>query len=159
MWRDRMSVRMGAAFFSVVTIVFGVGLRAGQQCGAPPADTRPSLPPAPAGVSAPALGAPEAVTVPEDYKIGPDDLLSIVFWKDKDMTTDVVVRPDGRISLPVINELQAAGLTPDQLREGITTAASKYFEEPSVNVVVKQINSRKVSIMGEVAKPGQYPLS
>jgi polysaccharide export outer membrane protein len=75
------------------------------------------------------------------------------------MTTDVVVRPDGKISLPVLNEIQAAGLTPEQLRASVTTAAGRFFEEPSVNVVVKQINSRKVSITGEDAKPGLFPLS
>ena len=115
------------------------------------------FPAAPSGVTAPAEAAPTPAP-PADYLIGADDVLSIVFWKDKDMTTDVVVRPDGKISLPVLNEIAAAGLTPEQLRVGILAAATKYFEDPSVNIVVKQINSRRVSITGEVSKPGQYPL-
>jgi len=64
-----------------------------------------AAPPAPAGVAAPA-----------DYIIGPDDQLSVLFWRDKDMSSDVTVRPDGKITLPLLNEVQAAGLTPDQLR-------------------------------------------
>jgi polysaccharide export outer membrane protein len=162
MWRlHRESVPRGAAVFGVVMMILGVGLAADAQQGspAPPAEARPSLPPAPAGVGPPAALTTALPAPPEDYKIGPDDLLQIVFWKDKDMTTDVVVRPDGRISLPVINEVQAAGLTPDQLREGILAAATKFFEDPSVNVVVKQINSRKVFITGEISKPSAYALT
>ncbi len=70
---------------------------------------------------------------------------------------DVVVRPDGKISLPQLNDVQAAGLTPDQLREGVLAAATKFYVDPSVNVVVKQINSRKFYITGEVAKPVRVP--
>ena len=91
--------------------------------------------------------------------IGPDDVLTVVFWRDKDMTTDVSVRPDGKISLPLLNDVQAAGLTPDQLREQITTAAAKFVEDPTVTVVVKEIKSRKVFITGQVGKPGPYLLS
>jgi polysaccharide export outer membrane protein len=110
----------------------------------------------PAAPGAPA--APAGVTPPPDYVIGPDDVLTIIFWREKDMSADVGVRPDGRISLPLLNELQAAGLTPEQLRTNITQAATKYIEEPTVTVVVKQINSRRVFITGQVAKPGPYPL-
>jgi polysaccharide export outer membrane protein len=111
-----------------------------------------------ASSSAPAAAA-APITVPSDYIIGADDVLSVVFWKDKDLTGDVTVRPDGRISLPLVNELQAAGLTPDQLRDQITKAAAKYVDSPTVTVVVKQINSRKVFITGQVAKPGAYALN
>ena len=86
-------------------------------------------------------------------------MLTIVFWRDKDMTTDAVVRPDGKITLPLINEIDAANLTPDQLRDKITAAATKYMEDPTVTVVVKAINSRKVCITGAVAKPACYPLT
>jgi polysaccharide export outer membrane protein len=85
-------------------------------------------------------------------------VLSIVFWKDKDMSADVVVRPDGKISLPLVNEVQAAGLTPEQLRARLTEVASKFVTEPTAAVVVKEIHSRKVFITGMVAKPGTYPL-
>jgi polysaccharide export outer membrane protein len=102
---------------------------------------------------------PGAVTPPPGYLIGTDDVLSIVFWKDKDMTTDVSVRPDGKIALSLINEVTAAGLTPDQLRERLTEESKKYMEDANISVVVKQINSRKVYITGQVAKQGPYPLS
>ena len=86
-------------------------------------------------------------------------MLSIVFWRDKDMSADVVVRPDGKISLPLLNDVQAAGLTPDQLRDQLTKAAAKFVEEPNATVVVKEIHSRKVFITGNVAKAGTYPLT
>jgi polysaccharide export outer membrane protein len=95
---------------------------------------------------------------PPDYTIGPDDRLSIVFWKDTEITSDVIVRPDGRISLPLLNDVHAAGLTPDQLRERLLVAASKFIADPAATVVVKEINSRHVFITGSVEKPGSYPL-
>jgi polysaccharide biosynthesis/export protein len=100
-----------------------------------------------------------AVAPPPDYVIGPDDQLSIIFWRDKDLSADVVVRPDGKISLPLLNDVQAGGLTPEQLRQTVTAQAKKYIEDPTANVIVKQINSRKVFITGEVEKPGTYTLS
>ena len=93
------------------------------------------------------------------YVIGPDDVLSVLFWRDKDLSTDVVVRPDGKISLPLVNDIQAGGLTPSELRDAVSALAKRYIEEPSVTVVVKQINSRKVFITGQVEKPGPYPMS
>jgi polysaccharide export outer membrane protein len=75
------------------------------------------------------------------------------------MSAEVVVRPDGKISLPLLNDVQAAGLTPDQLRDQLTKAASKFVEEPNATVVVKEIRSRKVFITGNVTKPGNYPLN
>ncbi len=110
----------------------------------------------------PARSAPtSAVTVPPppNYIIGPDDLLSIVFWRDKDMSADVGVRPDGKISLPLLNEVQAAGLTPMQLRDRLTEEAKRFVEDPNVSVVVRQVNSRKVFVTGEVMKSGPYPLT
>ena len=133
----------------------------------PPAAQKPTpaekaTPASPAPAQARAVAAPvvpAGVPTPPDYVIGPDDVLSIVVWRDKDMSADVAVRPDGKISLPLINEVQAAGLTPEQLRLGLTEAANKFVEDPAVSVVVKAINSRKVFITGQVAKPGPYPLS
>jgi polysaccharide export outer membrane protein len=96
--------------------------------------------------------------VPADYVIGAEDVLGIVFWREKELSADVAVRPDGRISLPLLNDVDAAGLTPEQLRVRITEAANKYVEEPTVSVVVKDIRSRKVFITGHVAKPAAYSL-
>lgn len=108
----------------------------------------------PAGANVPA-----GVTPPADYVIGPEDVLAVVFWREKDMSSEVAVRPDGMISLPLINEVKAAGLTPEQLREELTKAAGRFIEVPSVSVVVKAINSRKVFITGQVPKQGAHPLA
>jgi polysaccharide export outer membrane protein len=74
------------------------------------------------------------------------------------MSAEVTVRPDGKISLPLLNEIQAAGLTPEQLRERISEEAKKYIQDPKATILVRQINSRKVFITGAVEKPGNYPL-
>jgi polysaccharide export outer membrane protein len=99
------------------------------------------------------------VVTPPDYVIGADDVLAIIFWREQDLSSEVAVRPDGKISLPLLNDIQASGLTPEQLRGNITQAANRYVAEPAVTVVVKAINSRKVYITGQVGKPGPYPLS
>lgn len=125
------------------------------QSTTPAAPTTPAIaPPNSTGVGA---AKPPAVP-PADYVIGPDDVLSIVFWRENDMSADVVVRPDGRISIPVINEVVAMGLTPEQLRQTLVSAAERYVEDPTVSVVVKEIKSRRVFIMGQIGKPGPYPL-
>ena len=116
--------------------------------------------PGSSGAAAPAAAPVAAgVPAPPGYVIGPDDALTVVFWREKDLSADVVVRPDGMISLPLINEVRAEGLTPEQLRVTLLTAAAKFVEEPTVTVVVKAINSRKVFITGQVGKPGPYPLN
>ena len=124
----------------------------------PPVKTAPTAPAAPKP-AAPTPTAPQGVPTPADYVIGPDDLLTVVYWRDKELSGDVAVRPDGKISLPLLNDIQAAGLTPEQLRVAVTAAAGKFLEEPTVTVVVRQINSRRVYITGQVGKPGPYNLS
>lgn len=99
-----------------------------------------------------------AVVVPPDYVIGAADVLTISVWKEADLTTDVVVRPDGKITLPLLNDIVAAGLTPEELRVKVTAAAGKFLESPTVSVIVKAMNSRNVYITGQVMKPGAYPL-
>ena len=104
----------------------------------------PQAPPQP-DAAQPAVIRPAAVAVPRDYRIGTDDVLGIVYWRDKEMSAEVVVRPDGRISLPILNDVEAAGNTPDQLRVRLEQAASKFINgDPNVSVVVKAINSRKI---------------
>lgn len=100
-----------------------------------------------------------AVVLPKGYVIGPEDVLSIVVWREKDMSSDVVVRPDGKISLPLLNDVQAAGYTPEQLAEIVEKTAAKYVTDSDATVIVKAINSRKVFVLGEVAKPGTVPLT
>jgi polysaccharide biosynthesis/export protein len=103
--------------------------------------------------------APVGVVTAPDYVIGPDDVLVVMVWREKDVSGEVSVRPDGKISLPLLNDIQAAGLTPEQLRVQLTEAALKYIEAPEVTVIVKAINSRKVFITGQVMKAGPYPLA
>jgi polysaccharide export outer membrane protein len=103
--------------------------------------------------------APAGVTLPAGYVIGSQDRLSIIFWRDKDLSVEARVRPDGKISLPLLNDVQAAGLTPEQLRDVLTKAAAKYVQEPNASVIVLEINSRQVFITGNIAKPGSYPLN
>lgn len=126
--------------------------------GQAPKPASPSVAAAPAATTPAAAAVPPA-ELPPDYVIGPDDVLGIVYWKDKDMSTDAHVRPDGRIALPLLNEVQAAGLTPEQLRQKLTEESQKYMEDPNITVVVRMINSRKAFITGEVNKPGPYPLT
>jgi len=136
-----------------------------QQSQTPPVPVQPaSVPatpgqPAPPVTNPPAVAHPPEVYVPGGYLIGPDDVLQVVFWKDKDMTTDVRVRPDGRIALPLINEVVAAGLTPEQLQKKIAEESQKFVEDASITIVVREINSLKVFITGEIGKPGVYPLT
>ena len=120
-----------------------------------------AAPTTPAVTAAAAAAAPRPTdpVLPPGYVIGTDDVLSIVYWKDKDMSADAKVRPDGRIALPLINEVQAAGLTPEQLHAKLTEESKKYMEDANITVVVREINSRKAFITGEVHKPGPYPLT
>jgi polysaccharide export outer membrane protein len=98
------------------------------------------------------------VPLPAGYVIGPEDVLSVVFWRDKELSADVVVRPDGKISVPLLNDIQAVGYTPEQLADVLVKAATKYIADPTATVIVKEIRSRKVYVLGEVGKPGSVPL-
>ncbi len=99
-----------------------------------------------------------AATNDPAYVIGAEDVLDINAWKEPEITRTVPVRPDGKISLPLINDIQAAGLTPMQLAMIITEKLKKYLTDPQVTVVVKAINSRRIYIMGEVGRSGAFPL-
>jgi polysaccharide export outer membrane protein len=134
----------------VLTVLVG-GVAAAQ--GSPP--TQGVRPDAPAPTEPVASGVP----VPAEYVIGPSDVLGINFWRDAEMTGDVTVRPDGRITLPLIGDLNALGLTPGQLKSEITKAASNLIKDLSVTVIVRAINSRRVFVTGRVENPGAYPLT
>jgi polysaccharide export outer membrane protein len=101
---------------------------------------------------------PPNTVVPKGFLIGPEDVLAVHFWRDQEMSGDVTVRPDGMITLPLVGDIRAAGLTTESLKVQIEEAASRLLTEPNVTVAVKEINSRKVFITGEVGKPGPYPL-
>jgi polysaccharide biosynthesis/export protein len=96
---------------------------------------------------------------PSDYVIGPEDVIGVVFWRDTDMSGDLTVRSDGKVTLPLLGDIHAAGLKPDALKTRIQTAAAKYITDPNVTIVVRQMNSRKVFITGQVTTPGAYPLT
>jgi polysaccharide export outer membrane protein len=95
----------------------------------------------------------------ENFVIGNDDVLAISVWNEPNMTKSVPVRSDGKISLPLVGEMQAAGRTPMQLELDITEKLKNYITAPQVNVIVQQVNSRKFNILGEVGRPGSYPLT
>jgi polysaccharide biosynthesis/export protein len=97
--------------------------------------------------------------VPDDFVIGLEDVLAINVWKEPDMSVkEVIVRPDGKISLPLIGDIQASGQTPKQLQDRIREKMKEYVASPTVTVVVLKIVSQSVSIVGQVAKPGIYSL-
>jgi polysaccharide export outer membrane protein len=100
----------------------------------------------------------ETPTVATEFLLGPEDVLEIVVWRNQDLSRTVVVRPDGMISMPIIGDVQAAGLTPDQLADRITKRLKDFKENPSVSVSVKEVNSYTVFLLGEVVKPGKYQL-
>lgn len=102
-------------------------------------------------------GAP-AVPDLGQYRIGPEDVLAISVWKNEAMSRTVIVRPDGKISLPLLNDVQAAGLTPMELREVLVMALTEYMPNPEVSVIVTEPRSFKVSVIGEVPRPGRYEL-
>lgn len=100
---------------------------------------------------------PDAVDF-TSYVIGEEDVLSVSVWKEPEITRTVPVRPDGKISLPLIHDIQAAGLTPSQLAMAITEKLRKYLAEPQVTVIVTEIRSRRVYIVGEVNRAGAFPM-
>src|SRR6476646_4571133 len=100
----------------------------------------------------------QAQAVAPDYVIGADDMLHITVWKEPDLTESLPVRPDGKISMPLLNDIPAAGLTPLQLSESITEKLKKYIADPRVTVVVSAMNSRRVFVTGEVTHSGPIAL-
>jgi len=109
-----------------------------------------------APVAAPVV--PTDPALPKDYVIGVEDVLNVVFWRDKDLSTEVIVRPDGKISLPLLADVPAAGMTPVQLAAAVQQAAAQFVRDSGATVIVKEIHSRKVYVVGEVTKPGTYAL-
>jgi polysaccharide export outer membrane protein len=132
------------------------------------ANVPPPAPPAPAEVAAPAAepAAPAASSSIETaildnanaYKIGPEDLLDISVWKNPELSRTVPVRPDGKVSLPLVNDIQAAGLTPSDLRQQLTQKLAEYIPAPEVAVIVREVHSVKVAVVGSVKTPGRYEL-
>jgi polysaccharide export outer membrane protein len=143
----------------------GLDLAAGSQAATPQAPAKPAgtqaatpQPPAKPPATPQAAAAQPAADLPSDYVIGAGDVLGVVFWREAEMSGDVTVRPDGKVTLPVIGEIAAAGLHPSALQGQIVEAARKFINDPNVAIVVRTINSRKVFVTGRVTAPGAHPL-
>ena len=107
----------------------------------------------------PAASALAAVAAADSYVIGPSDVLTITVWKEPTLSGNVLVRPDGMISMPLLGDVQASGITPLQLAAQITTKLKKYVQDPNVSIVISAINSKVVYILGEVAKKGPVEMT
>jgi polysaccharide export outer membrane protein len=94
-----------------------------------------------------------------EYKIGEQDVLTITVWRETELSGTVMVRPDGKITLPLLNDVHAAGLTPDELKNSLTEKLGPFVNTPQVTVAVREINSRKVFIIGQVGHEGSYRIN
>ena len=143
--------KMSSLWTAFALLLFGIPVRVEGNQGAtvPQANS-----PAAAGNTAQAVPA----TADPSYVIGPQDVLDISVWKEAELTRVVPVRPDGKISLPLLNDVQAAGLTPTQMAAELTTGLKRFVADPQVTVIVSQINSQRVYILGEANRPGAFPL-
>jgi len=103
-------------------------------------------------------GEKALLIVTPEYIIGPEDILEITVWKNADLSKTVQVRPDGRISLPLLGDIMAAAKTPAQLTEEISSGLRAYMENPTISIMVKEVQSYQLYVLGEVNKPGKYPL-
>jgi polysaccharide export outer membrane protein len=152
---------LGLALFATWVLGSSPGLTQ-TSSPAPPA-TAPSggpsaAPPATAPSAAPPATASSGAVDPNEYRIGPEDVLHISVWKNEAISRTVPVRPDGKITLPLLNDIDAAGLTPMQFRDLLAQRLTEFMPSPEVSVIVTEPRSFKVSILGEVPKPGRYEL-
>jgi polysaccharide export outer membrane protein len=127
-----------------------------------PSTVPPSSAPPPAASPVTAVTPPPPVSsltpLPSDYVIGPEDMLQVSIWKNDALSRTMPVRPDGKISIPLLHDIHAAGLTPMQLRDKIATALAEFMPNPEVSVTVIEVKSFRVSVLGEVQKPGVLQL-
>jgi polysaccharide biosynthesis/export protein len=130
-------------------------LLAAAQAPAPASPAAPAAKTAKADAKVAAGGAPVDLKA---YVIGPEDVLKIQVWREPELSGTFAVRPDGKISLPLVGEIEAAGVTPEKLSDGIKQGLEKVMTHPEVTVGVEQVNSKKYYIQGEINKPGSYPL-
>jgi polysaccharide biosynthesis/export protein len=146
----------------LIGLGFGLAILAGSLGAQVPARSQPDgRLPDPQAVVAVAQPPSPSPNKPHDdsFVIGNDDVLSINVWKEPDVSRSIPVRSDGKISLPLVGEVQATGRTPLQLEQEITSKLRSYIAEPEVTVMVQQINSEKFNILGQVEKPGSYSLT
>jgi polysaccharide biosynthesis/export protein len=140
-----------------VFAIFALCLTALPQSKTPSSSEKkqPSGPAAPAGAPQATARTAEALA---EYIIGPEDVLQVNVWREPELAARVAVRPDGKIDLPLVNDIQASGLTTRQLREAITAGVRRFVPDPTVTVMVVELRSQTVSIVGAVARPGIYAL-
>jgi len=100
----------------------------------------------------------DKIPAEDKYVIGPADILEIHVWREPDLSRTIPVRPDGKITLPLLNDVQASGLTPLELKARIEKGLAKFVESPTVSVAVQEIHSKNIFVFGQVESPGQYPL-
>ena len=148
--------RRSLAVVTALTLV-SAGLAMGQKQPAnPPAVTeKAEAPKVPSSVAADTTGLP---IDPKSYVIGPEDIILIKVWREADFTGPKGVRPDGKITLPLVGDLQASGLTPDRLAVQLKQALSEYVKQPDVTVEVIQVNSKRYTVTGEVNRATAFPL-
>jgi polysaccharide biosynthesis/export protein len=157
-------MRMRSTWKAVAALVLISGMAWAQDAPAQPAATPDSAKAASDKVAADKAVADKGTNaVPAsqagpDYVIGPEDVLHVQVWKENDLTATLPVRPDGKISLPLLNDVQAAGLTPEQLAQSLTEKLKKYIADPRVTVVVTAINSKRIYLIGEVLHTGGMPM-
>ncbi len=152
---SRRTLWMRRAAMLLACVLLSVSLVAQATSGS---ENQPNNPTSQTSASSP---ADSSGTKPHDdnFVIGNDDMLTINVWKEPDISRSIPVRSDGKISLPLVGEVQAAGRTPLKLEQDIAARLKNYISEPEVTVIVQQINSQKFNILGMVAKPGSYPLT
>lgn len=119
----------------------------------------PPIKPGVENASADTGGRTKSSFTQSPYQIGTDDVLTISVWHETDLSRDVPVRPDGRISVPLVGDIQAAGKTTLELQGELKLALSKYVKSPEVTVIVSDIRSRRVNVIGQVTRPGTFPLT
>lgn len=107
----------------------------------------------------PPLEEPSQPPLPPQYQVGPEDVLEILVWRNEHLSVTVTVRPDGKISMPLLGDIQAAGQTPAQIQQQITERLREFIQNPRVAIIVREVNSRAFYILGEIAQPGKYPLN
>src|SRR5438874_7300205 len=134
--------------------VFTAHAQTAAPAASPPPTATAAATPKPSAAVAPVGGYP----LSSDYIIGPEDMLQITVWKDESLSRTLPVRPDGKISLPLLHDIHAAGLTPMQLHDKIASALGEFMPNPEVAVTVLDVKSYRVSVLGEVQKPGVLQL-
>jgi polysaccharide export outer membrane protein len=148
---DFLALALAAAFFSIACAA------ANGQANPEAPKPQSAAPPNPSGTNPPTEAVGAAVD-PNKYLIGPEDVLFIKVWRENDFTLPVAVRPDGKITMPLVGEVQAGGETPMQLTKALTEQLTKYINNPDVTVFVTDVRSKKYYIIGQVNREGAFPL-